>query len=878
MTERLRILLVEDVADDAELALLELGRAGLHADQRVVDNEKSFVDALREFKPDVILSDFSMPGFDGMAALARARDICPDTPFIFVSGTIGEESAIDAVKSGATDYVLKNNLVRLPPAVERALRDAKERTARRKTEGELEALRERLRSILSTLPDVVWSVAIPSREILYVSPAAATVFGRTQKEVYESRMLWGEPIHPEDRPRMMSMWQNAVVDDTFEAEYRIVKPGGEIRWIQGRGRFAGDAAGNIVRVDGISRDITERREHERKLAQLSRVHAVLSGINLAIVRVHGRDELFRDVCRIAVGAGQFRMAWVGVVDCQAMRVKPVAWDGDVRGFFDTAPLALTETRPGGLSLVGQAVTEQRPVISNDIQNDPQRMMKKECLERGINSLAALPLIVGGEAVGVLALYASELGFFDSEEMQLLAELAGDIAFALEHIGQEERLTYLAYYDALTGLPNRALFHERLTQLLHAAKHGRTQVVVAAGDINRFRLINDTFGRQAGDALLREFAQRLKTIWPEPDHAARISADIFAGALADVRDAASIAYSIDKTVAAIIEAPFTVEGKELRIATTAGVAVFPTDGEDADTLFRNAEAALEKAKESGERYLFYRPEMNSRVAETLLLENKLRQAIKLDQFVLHYQPKVDGSSRRISGLEALIRWQDPETGLVPPAKFIPILEETGMILEVGQWAIRKALEDSRRWRMKDGSPPRIAVNVSPIQLQQRNFVGAVRRSVEEAGGEGCQLDLEITEGLIMRDIEENIQKLSAIREMGLQIAIDDFGTGYSSLAYLAKLPVNALKIDRSFIITMASNPQSMTIVSTIISLAHSLGLKVIAEGVDAEEQAKYLRLLSCDEMQGYLFSRPVPPDKVEDLLNQTGGEGKASASA
>src|SRR6266850_8474041 len=514
MTERLRILLAEDVANDAELVLAELKYGGLHADHRVVDGEKSFVDALREFAPDVILSDFSMPGFSGMAALALAREICPDTPFIFVSGTIGEESAVDALKSGATDYLLKNNLVRLSSAVERALREGKERAARRKVEGEFEALRERLRSIVSTLPDVVWSVAVPSREILYVSPASSTVFGRTQAEVYENRTLWGEPIHPEDRPRIMALWQGAVTGETFEAEYRIVKPGGEIRWIQGRGRFNGDAAGNVGRIDGISRDITERREHEQKLAQLSRVHAVLSGINSAIVRVHSRDELFRDACRIAVGAGQFRMAWAGVVDCEAMRVKPVAWDGEVRGFLENAPLAVTET--GGQSLVGQAVREKMPVISNDVQSDPQRMMKKECLERGINSLAALPLIVGGEAVGVLTLYAGELGFFDSEEMKLLGELAGDIAFALEHIGQEEKLAYLAYYDALTGLPNRALFHERLTQVLHAAKHGRTQVVVAAGDINRFRLINDTLGRQAGDALLREFAQRLKTTWPEPD--------------------------------------------------------------------------------------------------------------------------------------------------------------------------------------------------------------------------------------------------------------------------------------------------------------------------------------------------------------------------
>src|SRR5216684_1915584 len=545
MTERLRILLAEDVANDAELVLTELKRAGLRADHRVVDSEKSFVEALHEFTPDVILSDFSMPGFDGMAALALARETCPDTPFIFVSGTIGEESAIDAVRSGATDYVLKNNLVRLPPAVQRALREGKERATRRKAEGELEALRERLRSIVSTLPDVVWSVAVPSREILYVSPSTATVFGRTQKQVYENRTLWGEPIHPEDRPRMMTLWQNAVVDETFEAEYRIVKPGGEIRWIHGRGRFAGDAAGYIVRVDGISRDITERREHERKLAQLSRVHAVLSGISSAIVRVRSRDELFHDVCRIAVGAGQFRMAWVGVVDCQAMRVKPVACDGDVRGFFDTAPLALTETRPGGLSLVGQAVTEQRPVISNDIQNDPQRMMKKECLERGINSLAALPLVVGGAAVGVLTLYAGELGFFDGEEMGLLAELAANISFGLEHIESEEKVRYLAYYDSLTGLANRTLFLERLAQYVSTASREQHQLALVIVNIERFKTINDTFGRQAGDELLKQVVARLLELAKDPSRLARVGADHFAVVVPDLKHEETLVRALEE---------------------------------------------------------------------------------------------------------------------------------------------------------------------------------------------------------------------------------------------------------------------------------------------------------------------------------------------
>src|SRR6267378_1759624 len=681
MTERLRILLVEDLASDAELEMLELERAGLSVTHSIVDSEKSFVGALHEFAPEVILSDFSIPGFDGTTAVALAREMRPDTPFIFVSGTIGEESAIDALKSGATDYVMKTNLVRLPAAVKRALQDGKDRVARRKAEEELETLRERLRSVVSTLPDVVWSVAVPSREIQYVSPATATVFGRTQKEFYESPTLWGELIHPEDRPRMMSLWQNAAIGETFEAEYRIVKPGGEIRWIQGRGRFAGDAAGNVVRIDGISRDITERREHERKLAQLSRVHAVLSGISSAIVRVRSRDELFRDVCRIAVGAGQFRMAWVGVVDCRAMRVKPVAWDGEVRGFLDAAPLALTETRPGGLGLVGQAVREQRPVVSNDIQNDPQRMMKKECLERGINSLAALPLVVGGVPVGVLALYASELGFFDGEELGLLAELAANISFGLEHIESEEKVRYLAYYDSLTGLANRALFLERLAQYVSTASSERHQLALVIVNIERFKTINDTFGRQAGDELLKQVVGRLLELAKDPSRVARVGADHFAVVVPDLEHEESLVRALEEGSRSIDGDPYSVTGTELRISTRSGVALFPSDGDDADTLFRNAEAALKKSS-SGDRYLFYTKQMTERIAEKVALENKLRQALENDEFVLYYQPKVDVDTRRMVSAEALIRWRSPELGLVPPLHFIPLLEETGLILQVG----------------------------------------------------------------------------------------------------------------------------------------------------------------------------------------------------
>ena len=273
-----------------------------------------------------------------------------------------------------------------------------------------------------------------------------------------------------------------------------------------------------------------------------------------------------------------------------------------------------------------------------------------------------------------------------------------------------------------------------------------------------------------------------------------------------------------------------------------------------------------AKASGEPYLFYMRAMNERVAETMALENKLRRAFENDEFVLHYQPKVDLETRSIVGVEALIRWQSPELGLVPPMKFIPLMEETGLILPVGAWALRRASLGHRSWVDQGLKAPRVAVNVSPIQLRQREFVGSVEQAIIE-GVAPTGIDLEITESLIMRDIERTIQKLKEVRALGVSIAIDDFGTGYSSLAYLAKLPVQTLKIDRSFIITMLNDADTMTLVQTMISLAHSLRLTVVAEGVDAEEQAKMLRLLRCDQMQGYLFSRPVPFDEITALLKQ-----------
>jgi EAL domain-containing protein (putative c-di-GMP-specific phosphodiesterase class I) len=309
-------------------------------------------------------------------------------------------------------------------------------------------------------------------------------------------------------------------------------------------------------------------------------------------------------------------------------------------------------------------------------------------------------------------------------------------------------------------------------------------------------------------------------------------------------------------------PFYLDDTKLRIAAKVGVALFPDDGADADTIFRNAESALKNAKANGDRFLFYTSNMNERVAERLYMENRLRRAVDNREFVLHYQPKLNLASGKMTGAEALIRWNDPSTGLVPPGHFIPVLEETGLIHEVGRWALERAVEDLLHWRGAGLAAMRIAVNVSPLQLRNPGFVAEIRQVISAEAQAAAGLELEITESVIMNDVKHNIESLQAIRAMGVSIAIDDFGTGFSSLSYLAKLPVDTLKIDRSFVNEMTTGSDRLSLVSTIITLAHSLRLNVVAEGVETDEQSQLLRLLNCDEVQGFLFSKPMPREAFE----------------
>ncbi len=621
------------------------------------------------------------------------------------------------------------------------------------------------------------------------------------------------------------------------------------------------------RTVALTEEIVERKRAEEKVKRLNRIHAVLSGINTTIVRVRDRQELLTEACRIAVEHGQFRTAWIGLLDSNGEDVTPVAKAGFDDGYLDQIRLTARDDVPDSGPLEARALRGNVPIICNDIGADPLMARWREAaLQSGYRSLAVFQLHMGDKTVGLLMLYASEKDFFDTEEMRLLAEIAGGISFALDHIEKEERLNYLAYYDVVTGLANRDLFHDRLNQFLLAASENDATVALLRLELEQFRVINETLGRQAGDTFLKQVAERLRGAGLDANHLAHTGAGCFAVVLDNLQKEADVAHILEKRIIDSLRLPFVVEGTELHISAKVGIALFPADGAHAYTLLRNATAALEKAKLSGDKYLFYTPEINARVAEKLSLENKLRQAVEKEQFVLHYQPKVELEKRTIVGVEALIRWQSPELGLVPPLRFIPLLEETGMILEVGAWALRRAMLDYRHWMEMGLAAPRIAVNVSTIQLQQREFIN-VLRAVIGGDGRASGIDLEITESLIMDNVQDNITKLQTIRDMGIGIAIDDFGTGYSSLAYLAKLPVQTLKIDRAFIIPMLKDPNAMLLVQTMISLAHSLGLKVVAEGVEDEEQAKMLRLLKCDEMQGYLYSPAVPAEQIERFLRE-----------
>jgi len=697
------------------------------------------------------------------------------------------------------------------------------------------------------------------------SDSLPDLIGVTAGAMPDTTRDWIRLIHPDDRALFRSTAMDAATTGKrTDVEYRMLRSDGSWVYLRQGIEPLARRRGAGQRWFSTLQDVTDGKLAEISIQRLNRIYAVLSGINTLIVRVRDRQELFRESCRIAIEVGKLRLAWFGVVDAPARRIDVAASHGDGKGFLERLPLGLDESPTQRVGIPARVVREGRPIVVDDMADDPRVVLNEEARARGLRSAVILPIKDAGEVAGVLALYSSEPEFFDATEMRLLEELAGDIGFAIGHIARDERLQYLALYDPLTGLSNSDAFRQRINQYIQLAPRERGMAAVVLFDIERFHTVNDTFSRQAGDDLLRQVAARCRTLAKDTDLVCRLVGDQFGMLFLNVSAEDEVARAIEQHNAHVFDAPFSVGGAELTVTAKFGIAVYPSDASDADSLLKNAESALYRTKVTSDPYLFYTQKMTERVTARLTLENKLRRALERNEFVLHYQPKFDVESRAIVGVEALMRWNDPETGLVPPKDFIPLLEETGIILEAGAWALRQAAADHRRWRRLKLRAPHIAVNVSPVQLRSREFVQLIR-DVVAPRGKSSAVGIEITESVIMDDVDDTITKLAEICRMDVQIAVDDFGTGYSSLAYLARLPVHSLKIDRSFIAAMTDDPNSMTMISTIISLAHSLRLKTVAEGVETEEQAKILRLLKCDEMQGFLISRPVPEQDLRLLL-------------
>jgi diguanylate cyclase (GGDEF)-like protein len=429
------------------------------------------------------------------------------------------------------------------------------------------------------------------------------------------------------------------------------------------------------------------------------------------------------------------------------------------------------------------------------------------------------------------------------------------------------LDHLASYDALTDLPNRILFEDRLTQALVLAQRSQQTLGMLFLSLDRFKKVNDTLGHAAGDRLLQEVALRLSGCIREGDTVARFEGDEFALLLTPIggtKDVVEIIYRINE----MLNSPFILDAQELFITASIGISLYPDDGADAHTLLKNAGAALYRAKEQGGgNYQFYAADMNAKAVKRLALENSLRRALEKKEFEVYYQPRVDTSTGQVVGVEALVRWQHPELGLLSPAEFIPLAEDTGLIVPLGEWVLETACAQSKSWQKAGFTPLSVAVNMSARQFQQQNLSLCVARILQETGLDAHYLDLELTESAIMKNAESAVRTLTELKEMGVKIAIDDFGTGYSSLGYLKRLPIDVLKIDKSFVRDATTDPDDAALVMAIIALAHNLRLKVIAEGVETEEQRRFLHLLRCDEWQGYLYSKPLPARAFTELLSQ-----------
>jgi len=735
-------------------------------------------------------------------------------------------------------------------------------TARKRAESELYESERRYRELLGNVE--LFAVMLDlDGQITFCNDYLLRTTGWQRAEIIGRN--WFDlfiPAHDSDIRKAFA----ALVSEapsSWHRENQILTRDGELRLVNWNNSVLRSAEGAVIGSASIGEDVTDRKKSEARILHLNRVYAILSGINTLITRAHNREELFSETCRIAVETGGLRMAMIGNVDPLTGDIDSIVSSGKDTQLLDRVKEFLISSAHRGSSMVGTAILEKRVLVANDSQQDPRVLLGEHYAQSGVRSLAVFPLIVSDEAVGVLVLYAGEVEFFHEDEIKLLTELAGDIAFAMDHIEKSRRLHYLAFYDSLTGLPNANLFKNRLDQFINLGRHTLDSVCVVVIDLERFTQFNDSQGRSAGDELLRAVAKRLQQFLVEPYALGRIGADTYAVACPLNHDAAPSRLS--DCISLALEQPFLLAGRDVKVVAQAGIALFPADGDDGETVFKNAESSLMLGKASGARTTYFSRELSALVAQRYALEQELRVAVGDKAFVVHYQPRVDMISGELVGAEALIRWQHPSRGTVPPVDFIALAEATGLIVPIGAWVLETVCAQQSAWIAAGVAVVPVAVNLSSIQFEKGGLVESVASALALNRLEPRLLVLELTESAVMNDPKAAALALHALRKIGVGLALDDFGTGYSSLAHLKHFPFDSVKIDRSFVIDITSNPGDAAIATAIIAMAHGLNLKVVAEGVETQGQFNYLRSKSCDEMQGFLFGPGVPAQDFEEQL-------------
>ncbi|HEX5337517.1 MAG TPA: EAL domain-containing protein, partial [Gallionella sp.] len=657
-----------------------------------------------------------------------------------------------------------------------------------------------------------------------------------------------------------------------QTEARIMCADGEVRWVLVRFKVEKNEQGATTRLIGANQDITERKHAEQTQKRLNRSLKLLSDCNMALVHAVEEPGLLSEICRLVVEKGGYRMAWVGFAELDAEKsVRPVAQHGDERNYLDTLRLSWADTELGQ-GPTGTAIRTGMTDINQDYLTNPRMgLWRAAAIASGYRSSIALPLPGKKHVLGALTIYSSDPDAFSHEEVTLLEELANDLAYGIEtlrtrveHEEAERQLEFLAHHDMLTRLPNRVLLRDRFDQAIAQADRDQSGVAVLFLDLDNFKQVNDTLGHNYGDQLLVRVVERLRGCLRDTDTISRQGGDEFIVLLPNLREMGAIS-GIASHIVDVFNEPFEIENYSINTTFSIGISLYPEDSREFDTLLKNADTALYQAKDSGrDTYRFFSQKMNLDAQEQLHLQGQLRNAVRNQEFLLHYQPQVDIATGRIVGAEALVRWQHPEMGLIPPAKFIPLAERSGLVIPMGEWVLNEACRQARQW-CECGQPLVMAVNLSALQFKRGNLLETVSRALEQSGLPAGQLELELTESILLQDVDVAIKTLHSLKEMGVKFSIDDFGTGYSSLSYLKRLAVNKLKIDQSFVRDLAEDSDSAAIVRAIIQLGHTLQLSVIAEGVETEAQLDFLRNYGCDEVQGYLFGRPIPADEFIELL-------------